>query len=69
MRAGRNTLSVYLGSSVAAVLLWAPFGLGLQTGVAAAYALALLVWLLLTAAAAARPQLPLERWMAQRGSA
>ena len=69
VRAGRNTLSVYLGSSVAAVLLWAPFGLGLQTGVAAAYALALLVWLLLTAAAAARPQLPLERWMAQRGSA
>lgn len=69
LRAGRNTLSVYIGSSLCAVLLWAPFALGLQTGVAGAYLLAFAVWLGLMALAAALPRLPLEAWMARRSPA
>ncbi len=61
-RAGRNTLSPYLVSSVAAVAL----GMLWQPGLAAAYGFALWVWLLLSAWGASAERLPLEAWLARR---
>lgn len=65
--AGRNTLSVYLGSSLAAVLLWTQ--LRPPLGVAGAYLAAFAVWALLMVLAACFPRLPLEAWMARRKAA
>jgi uncharacterized protein len=63
-RAGRNTLSVYIGSSFFSVVLWVQ--VRPAVGVAAAYLLALAAWGLLMVLAARFPRLPLEAWMARR---
>jgi uncharacterized protein len=68
--AGRNTLTVYIGSSLLLVLLLSGAGLALPLGSAATVGLALCVWVLLLGwsarAAGQGKRLPLERWLARR---
>jgi len=70
VRVGRNTLSIYIGSSLLLVLLLSGAGLALPLGSAATIGLALAVWLVLSALAAAVAarggRLPLEALMARR---
>jgi uncharacterized membrane protein YeiB len=67
---GRNTLTVYIASSITAVAVLAGVGLGWQPGTVAGTCFALLVWLALAAwsAQAARQgrRLPLEVLMARK---
>lgn len=68
--AGRQTLSLYVGSSVVGMLLYARWAGGWTPPLAAYFGVAALVWLLGSAAAAwasARGlRLPLEAWLARR---
>lgn len=67
--AGRNTLSMYLGSSLLIVLLLSGAGLHAQPGTGAVLAIAVLAWAglaAISASAAARGyRLPAEAWMAR----
>jgi uncharacterized protein len=67
--AGRNTLTVYVGSSLLLVLLLSGAGLHWAPGSVALFALGLVAWTLLMAlsarAARAGRRLPLEAWIAR----
>jgi len=68
--AGRNTLSMYIGSSVVAVVVLSGVGWAWQPGTVPAVLFALAVWAALAAvsagAAARGRRLPLEAWLARR---
>jgi uncharacterized protein len=71
--AGRNTLSMYIGSSLVAVVVLSGVGWAWQPGTVLAVLFALSVWAglaMVSAGAAARGwRLPLEAWLARRPAA